>query len=160
VPYVLRAPDQASDDEAPIPCLLVTSPPRPSVHAAAPSPANSDDKVLIPHFSHRSALVLCDGDAEVSLPRPGVSCLSSSNSPPIVHPQRAPQAGGRGRFLLRYGYYRFASSSSSLSVSWAAASIPPALLQSYGAMRDPLRFGVLLCALHSSLPYCSGFLLW
>jgi hypothetical protein len=36
----------------------------------------------------------CYGVAEVPLPRPGVSCLSSS--PPITRPQLALQAGGRG----------------------------------------------------------------
>jgi hypothetical protein len=43
-----------------------------------------------------SALVLCTGDAEVSLQHPSVSCLSSSLSPPSVRPQPALQAGGRG----------------------------------------------------------------
>jgi hypothetical protein len=47
----------------------------------------------VPHFSHRAALVPCDGDAEVSLPRPGASCLSCS--PPIVRPRPALQAGSR-----------------------------------------------------------------
>jgi hypothetical protein len=63
-----------------IPRQHVTFPPRPkpSAHAAGPSPADSDDKVLIARFSLRAALVLCG--AEVSLPRPGVSCLSSSLS--------------------------------------------------------------------------------
>jgi hypothetical protein len=62
-------------------------PPQPSAHAAAPSPADSTDKVLILRFSHRAVLVLCVGDAEVSLPCPGVSCLSSSPSPSIVRTQ-------------------------------------------------------------------------
>jgi hypothetical protein len=46
---------------------------------------------LLPHFSHRAALVLCDGDAEVSLPHPGVSLCGCP---------------------LGYGCFRFASSSS------------------------------------------------
>jgi hypothetical protein len=49
-----------------------------------------------PRFSHRAALVSCYGDAEIPLLRPGVSCLSSSPAPPIVRPQPALQAGGRG----------------------------------------------------------------
>jgi hypothetical protein len=55
-------PDQISDDEVRIPRLHGTFPPQPSAHA------------------------------EVSLPRPGVSCLFSSPSPPIVRPQPALQA--------------------------------------------------------------------
>jgi hypothetical protein len=74
-----------------------------SAHAAAPSHADSDDEVLILRFSHRAALGLCDGDAEVSLPRPSVSCLSSSPSSPIVRPQPALQAGGLCRCPLEYG---------------------------------------------------------
>jgi hypothetical protein len=74
--------------------LHVTSSPQPSACAAAPSPADSDYEVPIPRFSHRTALVSCYGDAEVPLPSPGVSCLSSSPSPPIVRPQPALQAGG------------------------------------------------------------------
>jgi hypothetical protein len=56
--------------------------------AAAPSPAGSAE-VVITRFSHRAALVLCDGDAEVSLPHPVLSCLYSSPSPPGVRPQPA-----------------------------------------------------------------------
>jgi hypothetical protein len=44
-------PDQISDDEVPIS--------QPSAHAAAPSPADSDDEVPIPHFSDQTALVSC-----------------------------------------------------------------------------------------------------
>jgi hypothetical protein len=47
------------------------------------------------HLYH-TALVSCYGDAEIPLPSLGVSCLSSSTSPPIVCPQPALQAGGRG----------------------------------------------------------------
>jgi hypothetical protein len=78
------SPNQVSDDEVPIPRLHVTSPPRPSARAAATSPADSDDEVPIPCFSHRTDLVSCYGDAEAPLPRPSVSHLSSSTSPPIV----------------------------------------------------------------------------
>jgi hypothetical protein len=108
-------PDQISNDEVPIPRLHVTSSPQPSVYAAALMPADRDDEVPIPHFSHRTALHSCYGDAEVPLPHPGVSCLSSSPSPPTVRPQPALQAGGRGRCPLGYGQFRFASSSSSSS---------------------------------------------
>jgi hypothetical protein len=89
---VSGTPDQISDGEAPFPRLHVTSPPQPSAHAAAPSPADSDDEAPIPRFSHRTALVSCYGDAEVPLPHPGRSCRSSSPSPPIARPQPALQA--------------------------------------------------------------------
>jgi hypothetical protein len=79
---VAGTPDQISDGEVPIPRLHVTFLPQPSAHAA-----DSDDEPLIPRLSHGTVLVLCDGHAEVSLPHPGVSCLSSSPSPPIVLPQ-------------------------------------------------------------------------
>jgi hypothetical protein len=69
--------------------FLVTSPPGRLPHL------KSDDEVLISRFSHRPALVLCYVDAEVSLLRQSVSCLHSYTSPSIVHPQPAPQAGGR-----------------------------------------------------------------
>jgi hypothetical protein len=60
------------------------------------------------HVSHTVLLwFFCYGDAEVPLPRPGVSCLSSS--PPIVRPQPALQAGGR--CPLGNGEFRFALSS-------------------------------------------------
>jgi hypothetical protein len=95
-------PDQISNDEVRIPRLHGTFPPQPSAHAAAPSPADSDDEVLIPRLSHRAAVGLCDGDAEVPLPCPGVACLSSSPSPHIVRPQPALQASGRGRWPLGY----------------------------------------------------------
>jgi hypothetical protein len=36
--------DQVSDDEVPIPCLHVASPPRPSAHVAAATPSDSDDE--------------------------------------------------------------------------------------------------------------------
>jgi hypothetical protein len=58
-PEVSGAPSQISDDEVPIPLLHVTSLPQPSAHAAAPSPADSDDNVPILCFSHRTALVSC-----------------------------------------------------------------------------------------------------
>jgi hypothetical protein len=93
---VSGAVDQVNDDEVPIPLLRVTPPPEPSALAAAPSPADSDYEVPIRRFSHRTALFLCDGDAEVPLPHPSVSRLSSSILPPIVRPQSALQAGGRG----------------------------------------------------------------
>jgi hypothetical protein len=89
VSCVSGTPKQISDDEVRIPRLHATFLPQPSAHAAAPSPADSDDEVLNPHVSHRAALILCDGDAEVSRLRPGISCLSSSPSPPIVRPQPA-----------------------------------------------------------------------
>jgi hypothetical protein len=78
---MLGAPNQISDDEVPIPGLYVTSPPQPSAHAATSSPAHSDDEVPIPRFSHGTVLVSCYGDAEVPLPCPRVSCLSSSPLP-------------------------------------------------------------------------------
>jgi hypothetical protein len=87
---------QISDDKVRIPRLHATFPPQPSAHAAAPSPADSDGKVLIPRVSNRAALILCDGNAEVSRLRPGISCLSSSPSPPILRPRPALHAGGRG----------------------------------------------------------------
>jgi hypothetical protein len=95
-------PDQVSDDEVPIPRLHVTSPPQPPARAAAISPADSDDEVPIPHFSHLTALLSCYGDAAVPLPRPSVSRLSSSTSPPILRLQTAPQAGGCSRCPLGY----------------------------------------------------------
>jgi hypothetical protein len=64
----------------------------------APSICTISNSVLvvpIPHFSHRTALVSCCGAAEVPFSRPGVSCLTSSPSPPILRPQPALQAGGR-----------------------------------------------------------------
>jgi hypothetical protein len=76
------------------------------------SPADSIDEVPIPRLSHRTALVSCNGDAEVPLPRPAVSCLPSSPFPPIVSPQPALQAGGQ--CPLGYASFRFASSCSSL----------------------------------------------
>jgi hypothetical protein len=95
--------NSSHDDEDPIPRLHVPSPPQPFAHAAAPSPAPSDDEVPIPRFSYCTALVSCYGDAEVLLPCLGVSCLSSSPSPPIVRPQPALQAGGHSRCPLGYG---------------------------------------------------------
>jgi hypothetical protein len=65
VSCVWGTPDQISDDEVPIPCLHVTSPSQPSAHAAAPSPADRDDEVPIPRFSHHTALVSCYSDAEI-----------------------------------------------------------------------------------------------
>jgi hypothetical protein len=68
--------------------------------AAATSLADSDDEVPIyfQYIQRGTALLSCYGDAEALLPRPSVSRLSSSTSPPIVRPQPAPQAGGRGTF--------------------------------------------------------------
>jgi hypothetical protein len=100
VPCVSGAPDHVSDDEVPIPCLHVTLPPRPAARAAATSPANSDDEVPIPRFSHRPALLSRCGDAEVSLLPSSVSRFHSSTSPPI---QSAPQPGGRIRCPLGHG---------------------------------------------------------
>jgi hypothetical protein len=77
---VSGAPDQVSDDEVPIPCQHVTTPPRPSAPAAAPSPADRDDEVPIPQFSHCTALLSCYGDAEVPLPLPSLSRLFSSTT--------------------------------------------------------------------------------
>jgi hypothetical protein len=65
--------DQISDDEVPSPCLPATSPPQPSARAAATVPADSDDKVPIPHCSHRPALV--SFYAEVPLLHPSFPCL-------------------------------------------------------------------------------------
>jgi hypothetical protein len=53
-----------------VPRLHVNCPPQPSAHAAAPSPADSDDEVPILHFSHHTALVPCYGDNELPLPAP------------------------------------------------------------------------------------------
>jgi hypothetical protein len=89
-----NAPDQVSDDEAPIPCLHVTSPPHSSALAAPASPADSDDDIPILRFSHRPALVSCSGDAEVLLLRPSLSHPYSSTPPTIVRPRPALQAGG------------------------------------------------------------------
>jgi hypothetical protein len=85
------APDQVSDDVRFLflVCMSLALP-QPAAHAAAPSPANSDEEVPIPRFSHRTALVSCYGDADVSLPRPSVSRLFSSTSSPIVCSQPAP----------------------------------------------------------------------
>jgi hypothetical protein len=80
------------------PTILGHTSPRP-LHLCSAQKMNNlfgDDKVPIPRFSQHTALVLCYGDAEVPLPHPGVSRLSSSPSPPIVLPQSALQAGGRG----------------------------------------------------------------
>jgi hypothetical protein len=82
VPCMSGAPVQVSDDEFPISCLHVTSPPRPAAHAAAASPTDSDDELPIPRFSHHPALVSWDGDAEVSLRRRSVSHLTTP--PPLV----------------------------------------------------------------------------
>jgi hypothetical protein len=59
-------------------------PPKPSAHAAAPSPDDRDDEVPIPRFSHHTALVSCYGDAEVP-PALRVSCLLSSHSGSCTH---------------------------------------------------------------------------
>jgi hypothetical protein len=91
---VSNAPDQVSDDEAPISCLHVTSPPHSSARAAPASPDNSDDDIPILRFSHRPALVSCSGDAEVLLLRPSLSHPYSSTTPPIIRPRPALQAGG------------------------------------------------------------------
>jgi hypothetical protein len=100
--HVSGTPDHISNDEVPVPRLHVTSPLQPSAHASAPSTADSEDEVPIPRFSHPTAPVSCYGDAEVPLPGCGVSCLSSSSSPPFVRPQAALKAGGRGRCPLGY----------------------------------------------------------
>jgi hypothetical protein len=96
VSCVSGTPDHISNDEIPIPRLHVTAPPQTSAHAAASSPADSNDVVPILRFSHRTALVSCCDYAEVPLPGPFVSCLTSSPSPLFVRPQPALQAGGRG----------------------------------------------------------------
>jgi hypothetical protein len=85
---VFGSPNLVSDDKVPIPCLHVPSHKRPSAHAAAASLEDSDDKVPIPHFPPRSALVLCDSDDEVLIPRPMLSCPSST-SRPFARPQPA-----------------------------------------------------------------------
>jgi hypothetical protein len=78
VPCRSGAPDQVSDDEAPIPCLHVTPPPPPrhSARAAAVSPADSDDEVPIPRFSHHPALVSCCGSS------PAPKCFPPLKPPP------------------------------------------------------------------------------
>jgi hypothetical protein len=58
-------------------------------------------KVLTPHFSHRAALV-----ENCVMLRPlsrDPVFLAFSTFPPIVRPQPAPQAGGRGQCPLGYG---------------------------------------------------------
>jgi hypothetical protein len=62
---VFGAPDQVSDDEVPIICLHVASPPRPSACGAAASPAGSDGAVPIPRLFRRPALVLWSDDAAI-----------------------------------------------------------------------------------------------
>jgi hypothetical protein len=86
-PCVFGASDLVSDDE--VPCLHVPSTRQPTARAATTSLADSDDELSI---SPRSALVLCDSDDEVPVPRPMLSCPSST-SRPFVRP--APQACGR-----------------------------------------------------------------
>jgi hypothetical protein len=112
-----------SDDGFSIPCLHGTFPPQPSAHAASPLPANSDDKVLIPRFSLHAALVLCDGDAAVSLPRLGVSYLSTSPSSPIDRPQRTLHASSRGRCPLGCSKFRFASSSQATHIMFPSSGM-------------------------------------
>jgi hypothetical protein len=73
-----------------IPRMHGTFPPQPSAHAAAPSPADSDDEVLLPRLPHRAALVLCDGDDEISLPRRGVSCLPPPPLPLLLFALNVP----------------------------------------------------------------------
>jgi hypothetical protein len=94
VSCVSGAPNQVSDDGVPIPRLHVSAPPRPSAGAASTPPADSDDEGPILRFSRCTALISYYGNAAVPLPRPCVSRLSSSTSPPIVCPQPAPKAGG------------------------------------------------------------------
>jgi hypothetical protein len=62
---VYGAPDQVSDDEVPIICLHVASPPRPSACAAAASPASSDGAVPIPRSSLGPTLDLWSDDAAI-----------------------------------------------------------------------------------------------
>jgi hypothetical protein len=101
---VSGAPDLGGDDDVPLRPLPVTPPPpRPFARATASSLADSDDDVPSPLILHRTALLLCYGDAAIPLPRPGVSRLSSSTSPHIVRPQPALQAGSRSRCPLGYG---------------------------------------------------------
>jgi hypothetical protein len=59
---------------------------------------------LFPHFLFATTADALTGDrtdVRLPIPRPGVSCLSSS--PPIVRPQPALQAGGRRPCPLMYG---------------------------------------------------------
>jgi hypothetical protein len=49
------ASDQVSDGEVSIPCLQLHVP---SPHAAAASPADSDDEVPVPHFTLHPALAI------------------------------------------------------------------------------------------------------
>jgi hypothetical protein len=56
VPCVPGAPDQVTNDEVPIPCMS-PPPPRPCARAAATLLVDSDDKVPILCFSHRSGFL-------------------------------------------------------------------------------------------------------
>jgi hypothetical protein len=69
------------NDEVSIPCLHVPSPRQPSARAAAASVAESDDEVPMSRIPPRSALASCDGDDEVLIPRPILSCPASTSRP-------------------------------------------------------------------------------
>jgi hypothetical protein len=75
-------------------CHFPPPPLEPSANAVSPLPADSDEKVTSPHVSHLAALVLCISDAEVPLPRPGLSCLPSSPLHSYSSPSTCP-AGWR-----------------------------------------------------------------
>jgi hypothetical protein len=66
---VFGASDIVRNDEVPNPCLHVPSPQQSSAHAVATSLADSDD-VPILRIQPRSAVVSCDSDDEVLVPRP------------------------------------------------------------------------------------------
>jgi hypothetical protein len=78
-------------------CLNSGPPPpkRPSAHAAAASPADSDDELPRPRFTYHHALGSCDSDDEVLIPRHRLSCLPSTSLPSVrLRPVR--QAAGLG----------------------------------------------------------------
>jgi hypothetical protein len=83
-----------------LPCeiaLTLDPPPpkRPSAHAAAASPADSDDELPRPRFTYHHALGSCDSDDEVLIPRHRLSCLPSTSLPSVrLRPVR--QAAGLG----------------------------------------------------------------
>jgi hypothetical protein len=98
VPSVF-ASDLVSDDEVPIPFLHVPSPSQPSAHAAAASLADRDYEVHIPRIPPRCALVSCDNDDEVLIPRPKHTFLSLLHLPLSLPSSWAPLSCPPGRFL-------------------------------------------------------------
>jgi hypothetical protein len=80
------ASDQVSDGEVSIPCLQLHVP---SPHAAAASPADSDDEVPVPHFTLHPALVSCDTDDGSLISRPSLPHIYSFTYLPYVRLQSA-----------------------------------------------------------------------